>query len=150
MWHRSTQGQTRRALRGCWFSIGFTRYSLQIGPRTTGGCSSRAISAVTPLYVFCLFPQFFCRFPVNRVRVRWVFFLAKQKMHVFHCFRRFWGMYFFWQGYCTMTLKGKLFSCYMYDFLRNPYIFLIPLRISYIFMIPLRISYISMIPFKIF
>ena len=79
MWHRSTQGQTRRALRGCWFSIGFTRYSLHIGPRPTGGCSSRAIAAVTPLYVFCLFSNGFRRFPVNRVRIRCLVFPCQAK-----------------------------------------------------------------------
>ena len=96
MWHRSTEGQTRRALRGCWFSIGFTRYSLQIGLRPTGGCSSRAISAVTPLYVICLFPQWFlvnsgkpCSDPVV------LFFLPSRKCLFFHCFEGFRGMFFF-------------------------------------------------------
>ena len=45
--HRSTRWQTHRALVECWFSIGFTRYSVQIRVCPTVGGSSRARRTIT-------------------------------------------------------------------------------------------------------
>ena len=112
--HRSTRWQTHRALVECWFSIGFTRYSVQIRVCPTVGGSSRTVSRAGPLQVFYLISQRFWWFLVNRVRIRWVVFSCQAGNTRSYTFSEGFGrLVFFWQIYCTTTCKGKLFSCYM-------------------------------------
>ena len=86
--HRSTRWQTHRALVECWFSIGFTRYSVQIRVCPTVGGSSRTVSRAGPLQVFYLISQLFlvisgkpCSDPVGSI-----FFLPSRKCMFLHIF----------------------------------------------------------------
>ena len=99
MWHRSTQGQTRRALRRCWFPIGFYKVFLTDRPAPDWGVQQqghfRSDATLCDLLVFPLVlvnsgkP---CSDPVV------FFFLPSRKCLFSNILKVFWGCSFFDRG----------------------------------------------------